>query len=327
MSANVGRIWGALLLGGFAAGFSPGAAAPAGGAYVMADGKPTGLIKEPPAWQPVEKLIPPRTLERLKHAAEAAARTLNSFGITGVQDAFVTRQLLSGWHAADTDSQGLPLRVVASLGVEPEAGGDGLPDRQTLALDAIEAVRKANGMNGPRHQIAHITFIAPADMPRFAKLNVVVDVSPMLWFPHAYTPLFEQMAGHARTLHSYPIGGLIRAGALVAGGSDWPAGQQTPDPWLGIEGLVTRRNPAGNVPGVLDAREAIPLGQALRLYTLNSATAMGLGRETGSIEVGKSADFAVLSQDLFKIPPPRIHRTTVRVTYFQGRPVYRATDR
>ncbi|MHA6894533.1 amidohydrolase [Ralstonia pseudosolanacearum] len=388
------------------AGIGPGTAAPAGGAYVMTDGKPTGLIKEPPAWQPVEKLIPLRTSARLQHAAEAAARTLNSFGITGVQDAFVTRQLLSGWHAADTDGQGLPLRVVASMGVEPEAGGDGLPDRQALAqlrsdrlrpdfvkcfldgvpmsytaamlepyapseshghdfrgaplyslavltekltaldrqgtpvklhavgdgavrlaLDAIEAVRKANGMNGPRHQIAHITFIAPSDMPRFAKLNVVADVSPMLWFPHAYTPLFEKVVGHARTLHSYPIGSLIRAGALVAGGSDWPAGQQTPDPWLGIEGLVTRRNPAGNVPGVLDAHEAIPLDQALRLYTLNSATAMGLGQETGSIEVGKSADFAVLSQDLFKIPPSRIHQTTVRVTYFQGRPVYRAADR
>ncbi len=80
------------------------------------------------------------------------------------------------------------------------------------------------------------------------------------------------------------------------------------------------------MPGVLDAHEAIRLGQALRLYTLNSATAMGLGQETGSIEVGKSADFAVLSQDLFKIPPSRIHRTTVRVTYFQGRPVYRAAD-
>ncbi len=123
------------------AGIGPGAAAPAGGAYVMADGKPTGLIKEPPAWQPVEKLIPSRTPARLKHAAEAAARRLNSFGITGVQDAFVTRQILSGWHAADTDGQGLPLRVVASMGVEPEAGGDGLPGRQTLAQVRSDRLR------------------------------------------------------------------------------------------------------------------------------------------------------------------------------------------
>ncbi len=50
-------------------------------------------------------------------------------------------------------------------------------------------------MNGPRHQIAHISFIAPADMPRFARLNVVADVSPMLWFPHAYTPQFEKVVG------------------------------------------------------------------------------------------------------------------------------------
>ena len=389
------------------AGIGPGTKAPKGGEYAMADGKPTGLLKEPPAWLGINKLAPARSAERLKKAAMTAAAKLNTFGITSVQDALVDREILSAWHAADTDGSGLPIRVVASLAgdhAEPNSGNppskadadrvrsehlrpnyvklflDGVPmaytsamlepyepsaehghdfrgtplyslealvkklkeaDRQgiaaklhavgdgavRLALDAIEAMRKENGMSGPQHQIAHVSFVAPSDIPRFAKLNVVADVSPMLWFPHAYTPLFEHVVGHERTMHSYPIRSLMKGGALVAGGSDWPAGQQTPDPWMGIEGLVTRRNPNGDAPGVLNANERISLDEALRVYTLNSAKGMGLGKETGSIELGKRADFAVLNQNLFKIDAASIHKTKVLATYFEGKQVYRSAGK
>lgn len=393
-----------------AAKIGPGSVAPPGGIYSMADGKPTGVLKEPPAWGPLEALIPAKPAQRLQKAAASAAQTLNSFGITAVQDAVVNHDVLKGWKLADQQGDGLSLRVVLSalLTKPAEAGSpqppgpppftlqdaegarsarvrpgyaklflDGVPmaytalmlepylphpghshdfrgvpmftqpeliatlaalDKQGVpvklhsvgdgavrqALDAIEEVRRVNGPNGPRHQIAHITFVAPQDMARFAKLNVVADVSPMLWFPHPFIPLFEMIVGHERTVHSYPIKSLVKAGALVAGGSDWPAGQQTPDPWIGIEGLVTRSNPTGQVPGVLAPQERLSLSEALKIYTINSAKGMGLDTETGSIEVGKSADFAVLNQHLFKVPAQKLHQTKVQATYFQGRQVYAA---
>jgi predicted amidohydrolase YtcJ len=372
----------------------------------MADGQPTGLVLEPPAWGAINQMIPPRPPERLLKAANSAAQTLNAFGITGVQDAYVSREVLQSWQRADAQPGGLPLRVVTSLAqdnvdpaivVPPRSAEaeqarserlrpdyaklflDGVPmaftaamlapylpspmhnhghdfkgealyslpdlvkrlaawDKQgvpvklhsvgdgavRLALDAVEQVRRLNGPNGPQHQIAHITFVDPQDMPRFAALNVVADVSPMLWFPHSYTPLFELTVGRERTERSYPIGSLVKAGALVAGGSDWPAGQQTANPWIGIEGLVTRRNPLGEMPGVLNPAEGLSLDQALRIYSLNSARAMGLGAQAGSIEVGKSADWVVLNQPLFQIPPERIHQTQALETWFQGRRVHAA---
>lgn len=191
-----------------------------------------------------------------------------------------------------------------------------------LALDAIEDVRKRNGMPGQRHQIAHASFIADSDIGRFKRLNVTADISPMLWYPTGLGAATAAAIGPERANHMFPVRDLVKAGALVAGGSDWPAGQATPDPWRGIEGLVTRRDPLGAVPGALWPEQAVDLDTALRIYTINSATAMGLGATTGSIAPGKSADFIVLNQNLFAVPPERIHETRVELTYFEGRPVY-----
>ncbi len=191
-----------------------------------------------------------------------------------------------------------------------------------LALDAIADVRKRNGMPGQRHQIAHASFIAAADIGRFKRLNVTADISPMLWYPTGLGAATAAAIGTERAGHIFPVLSLIKAGALVAGGSDWPAGQPTPDPWLGIEGLVTRRDPLGRMPGALWPEQAVDLDTALRIYTINSATAMGLGATTGSIAPGKSADFIVLSQNLFAVPAERIHETKVEQTYFEGRQVY-----
>jgi predicted amidohydrolase YtcJ len=170
-----------------------------------------------------------------------------------------------------------------------------------------------------------VNWIAATDMPRFRKLNVVAEVSPMLWFPTPVTPVIEHFLGRARTARLNPIGSLLKAGAPLAVGSDWPAGTPTPDPWIGIEGMVTRRNPLGQMPGVMAAGERLPLPEALRLYTRSNAEAMGIGDVTGSIDVGKSADLIVLDQHLFQVPVERIHRTRVLSTYLQGHLVHSAT--
>lgn len=213
------------------------------------------------------------------------------------------------------DRRGIPVKLHAT--------GDG---SVRLALDAIAEVRKRNGMPGARHQIAHASFIAGSDLARFRQLGVSADISPMIWYPTGIGIATAMAIGKERAAHIFPIRDLTRAGALVAGGSDWPAGQPTPNPWLGIEGLVTRRDPNGAIPGALWPEQAVDLATALRIYTLNSAQAMGLGAETGSIEVGKSADFIVLDKNLFKIPATQVHTATVRQTFFRGRQVYPRAD-
>ena len=192
----------------------------------------------------------------------------------------------------------------------------------TEMLDAVEAVRHFNGPTGILHHIAHASYIRPEDVKRFAELGVVADLCPMIWYPTTFLEGHKEVMGEERATRFWPIADLEKSGALLAGGSDWPV-IPVPDPWHGIEGMVTRQNPSGAFPGVsLWAEQAIDLASAIQIYTLNSAVAMGIDGETGSLKAGKSADIIVLDQNVFEIPADRIADTRVLTTYFEGKAVF-----
>jgi predicted amidohydrolase YtcJ len=192
----------------------------------------------------------------------------------------------------------------------------------TEMLDAVEAVRHFNGPTKILHHIAHASYMRPEDVKRFAELGVVADLCPMIWYPTTFLEGHKEVMGEERATRFWPIADLQKSGALLAGGSDWPV-IPVPDPWHGIEGMVTRQNPSGAFPGVsLWAEQAIDLASAIQIYTLNSAVAMGIDNETGSLKAGKSADIIVLNQNVFDVPADRIADTKVLTTYFEGRPVY-----
>jgi predicted amidohydrolase YtcJ len=194
----------------------------------------------------------------------------------------------------------------------------------TTMLDAVEAVRHFNGPPIVRHQIAHASYIRQEDIARFAKLGVVADLCPMMWFPTAFLESHKEVLGPVRATNFWPIAALKDSGALIAGGSDWPV-VPLPNPWIGIEGMVTRQNPFGEFPGVsLWAEQAIDLESAIRAYTINPAIAMGIDALTGSLEPGKSADLIILDQNVFEVPASRIGKTIVETTYFEGRVVHQA---
>jgi predicted amidohydrolase YtcJ len=71
----------------------------------------------------------------------------------------------------------------------------------------------------------------------------------------------------------------------------------------------------------------VTLAEALTIYTINGARALRLENQTGSIEVGKSADFIVLDRNPFKVPIQDVGETKVQLTLFEGRPVYEAAAR
>lgn len=192
-----------------------------------------------------------------------------------------------------------------------------------MVLDAVEAVRAA-GFTEPLYQIAHGQFIASEDLPRFAALGVSADISPFLWFPGVIADALGTVRPADEVAGLQPNRTLIDSGALVAGGSDWPV-SETPNAWEGIQGLVTRADPSGQRSGTLGAQEAITLGEAIDVFTINGACAMGLGETTGSLEVGKSADFVVLDRDPFHVPAIELAQTRVDQTWFAGKCVYSRT--
>lgn len=191
-----------------------------------------------------------------------------------------------------------------------------------VALDALEAARNANGNSGLQHELAHGGYIDPTDMPRFSELGVAADFSPYLWHPSPIMDAVISAVGEERGPQYWPTRSLLASGATVIAGSDWPSAVPSANPWVGLEALVTRRDPYGEAEGSLWPEEAVSLEQALQIYTTAGAKALKLQDVTGSIEVGKSADLIVLDRNLFQVPIDEVSDTTVQKTYFRGRLVY-----
>ncbi|HZU92924.1 MAG TPA: amidohydrolase [Microbacterium sp.] len=210
------------------------------------------------------------------------------------------------------------LRRVAErgLGAKVHATGDG---SARLLLDVIERLRSEGFADAP-FQIAHGQFLADDDIRRLVELRVSADISPFIWYPGVIPDALAAVLGD-RAEHSQPNRSIIDAGGLVAGGSDWPV-SESPNPLEGMQGLVTRADPLGRAPGTLWLEQAITAEEALEVFTVNAARAMGLDTETGSIEVGKSADFVVLDRDVVAGPADRMIEARVLSTWFAGREVY-----
>lgn len=192
------------------------------------------------------------------------------------------------------------------LGAKLHATGDASV-RQ--ALDAAGIVRQdANG--GPAMQIAHMSFISPEDLGRFAELNVAADACPFMWFPSPLTDGVGEFVSDETMANIWPFKDLLKTGAVVAGGSDWPVGLPVLNPWLGIEGMVTRKGPVEDGDDrTVNIDQAITLPQALAAFTRESAKALGIANETGTIEPGKSADFIAIDRNVFDVPIEDVHNT------------------
>lgn len=209
------------------------------------------------------------------------------------------------------DAQGLTVKIHAT------------GDRSLrVSLDAFEAARKANNNSNLIHEVAHAEFIHPDDMPRFRKLNVAAEMSPVIWYPSPLSIAAGKAVGEEKGKRLFPIKSLLKSGALVIYGSDWPSVAPDPSPWFGIEAMVTRQNPYTNSGERFWAEEAVELSEAIQIFTRNGAVAMKKGDVSGSIEVGKYADFIVLDRNVFAIPITEVSDTRVLLTVFEGRTVF-----
>ena len=201
------------------------------------------------------------------------------------------------------------------------------------ALDAIEAARAANRpdegqhRSDNRHHIAHLQVMHPADVPRFAALDVTANMQG-LWAAHE--PQMDELTipfiGPERTQRQYVFGDLLRSGARLAAGSDWAV--SSANPLHAIHVAVNRSLPGatGAQAEPFLATQRLDLAEALAAYTIGSAYVNHLDDETGSIERGKLADLVVLDRDPFAHAPADIGSTGVLATYVQGEPVYLATN-
>lgn len=234
-------------------------------------------------------------------------------------------------HGAPTDNRGLLqidpdglatwVPTLDALGFQPHFHAIG--DRAVRAsLDAVEAARRANGPSDTRPHIAHIQVIHPDDVPRFRELDVVANAQP-LWAAHEdqMDVLTIPFIGE-RWTWQYPFRSLRAAGAVIAMGSDWSV--SSPNPIWEMHIAVERRAPMGyaGYRPVFLPEERLDLIDALAAFTNGSAYVNHLDDETGTLEVGKLADLAVLDRDLFDRGAGPIMDARVVGTFVGGQAVF-----
>jgi len=215
--------------------------------------------------------------------------------------------------------------VVAALDAEGfQVHFHALGDRAVhVALDAVGALPpKRRGLG--RHHLAHLQFVAPADLDRFRTLGATANFQP-LWA--CLDPQMETLTlpyvGTERAGWQYSIGSLHSSGARLAFGSDWPV--SSPDPIQEIHVAVNRRlsGRAGR-PGTTETETAFRPSEAVDVATAVAAFTEGVAwvdhqeARLGALRVGCRADLVVLDQDLFAIPPSEIGDTSVDCTLAAG---------
>ncbi|MCX4745934.1 amidohydrolase [Kitasatospora sp. NBC_01287] len=190
------------------------------------------------------------------------------------------------------------------------------------ALDAVEAARAANGRRATRHHLAHLQVVHPDDVPRFAQLGAIANIQP-LWAAHE--PQMDELTipflGPERAAWQYPFGALLRAGATLAAGSDWPV--SSPDPIAGLHVAVNRMEPGATDGRIFLPEQRLDLASAVAAYTAGSAHVNGLD-EAGTLRVGALADLVVLDRDIFAAPAEEICAARVLRTYTGGALVHMA---
>ena len=211
-------------------------------------------------------------------------------------------------------------------------------DSVHMILDTYERLEQAHGMRDRRLRIEHADLIDAIDLPRFAKLSVIADMQPAFCCGEESATVDPAADPPADRWHS-----LLDSGAVLAFSSDWPC-TWPPDPFVSIQQTATRQawksadtadiagtpldgaGQGGAAPtaGSYVPAEKISVVQSVRAYTMGSAFAAFSDDKVGSLEVGKFADLAVLSQDIFAIPPESIGKTRAVLTMVGGKIVYSA---
>jgi len=213
-------------------------------------------------------------------------------------------------------------------------------DSVQMVLDTYEAVEKQNGPRDRRFRLEHADIVAAEDLPRFAKLSVLVSMQPSFCCSDIGANFDPQDKTPTDRWNS-----LQQSGAMLAFGSDWPC-TWPPDPFVSIQETVRRqvwRSPSpNNSPGwifdgagqagsvtsleVYVPEEQITVEQAVSAYTKGSAFARFSEERLGSLEPGKEADLAALSQDIFSVAHEEIAKTKVWMTMVAGKIVFQEAN-
>jgi predicted amidohydrolase YtcJ len=164
------------------------------------------------------------------------------------------------------------------------------------ALDSIEAMQRINPPWDRRPVIVHAQLVRDEDLSRFAQLGVIANIQPLwCYLDPMNKELIAPRIGNERNNQQYRLRSMVKAGAMIAFGSDWPVTSHIPMQAICVP--VTRTNAADGVTEPWVIEQGLTMDESLTFYTKNAAYQLFREKEFGSLEVGKRAAFLVLDSD------------------------------
>ncbi len=188
-----------------------------------------------------------------------------------------------------------------------------------MVLDQYEAALREVPVADHRFRIEHAQILAYQDIPRFAQLDVIPSMqgshqtSDMYWVP--------ARIGWSRAQGTYAWRSLLATGVVIPNGSVFPV--EAVNPLISFKAFVTRQDAAGFPAGGWFPAQRTTRDEALLSITLWPAYASFMEKESGSLTVGKYADFVVLDRDIMSVAADDILKTNVVMTVLGGKTVYK----
>ena len=174
-----------------------------------------------------------------------------------------------------------------------------------------------------RWRIEHFQIVDPTDIPRLAPAGIIASMQPT----HQTSDrlMAEARLGPNRLAGAYAWNSVLKSGARLAFGTDFPV--ENPNPFPGLAAAITRQDMSGQPPGGWIPAERVTFAQALYAYTRGSAYAGFSEDRIGSLEPGKYADFILIDRDPTQVDSLSLGNTQVLETYVGGKRVFsRAPD-
>ena len=173
-----------------------------------------------------------------------------------------------------------------------------------------------------RWRIEHVQVVDPVDIPRIGKAGIIASMQPV--HQTSDRTMAEARLGPDRLAGAYAWQSMVKAGAKLAFGSDFPV--ESPNPFPGLAAAISRQDLQGQPPGGWIPAERLTFEQALNAFTRDAAFAGYAEGKIGALEPGKWADFILVDRDPTAGSPQDLAKTQVLETWVAGKRVWsRAT--